>query len=189
MVESTAPPFPPERDWSQVFSPQEAVKDIQTLSIGLVGQSAVGKTSLCRKFLKPEVKLNPKDAVSTLGVDMYNIYLRWRDTPIKIKIWDTAGQERFGGITKNYLQPLDGVLVVFAYDSEESFEQTTKWMQNIKEAKDIPFILVGNKCDLPDKLVSDEDLQAKAAEFPYGNVTTSAYTGQGVNNAFYSIVY
>lgn len=82
---------------------------------------AVGKTSIVRKFVNPEKQLNVKDQMSTLGVDQYKYFLKFMGTPIKIQIWDTAGQERFAKLTTNYLKPLDGVCLVFAFDSEESF--------------------------------------------------------------------
>ena len=122
---------------------------------------------------------------------MYTFYLNWScgKTPIKIKIWDTAGQERFGNLTKNYFQPLDGALIIFSFDNEKSFEQTSSWVSQIKESKEMPFILVGNKCDLPNKNVSLEDIQEKMKDLPYGFCESSAYTGQGVQNAMYSIIF
>lgn len=150
---------------------------------------AVGKTSIVRKFVNPDKKLNVKDTMSTMGVDQYKWYVRFLDTPIKIQIWDTAGQERFAKLTSNYIKPLDGVCLVFAFDSAESFNQTKNWRQSIAEAKDIPMILVGNKCDIPDKQVNVKDIEEKQEEFRCSFHECSALTGEGVQNAIYSIIY
>lgn len=89
------------------------------MNIGIVGMMGVGKTSILRKFINPDKEI-PKDNMSTIGVDLHPYYINFMNTPIKIKIWDTAGQERFATLTQSYLKPLDGVLLVFAFNNIES---------------------------------------------------------------------
>ena len=89
--------------------------------------------------------------MTTIGVDFYPYYLSFMGTPVKVKIYDTAGQERFGPLTTNFLKNLDGVILVFSFESMESLQATCTWKKNLEETKEIPFTLVGNKCDLPGK--------------------------------------
>ena len=58
----------------------------------------------------------------------------------------------------------------------------------VKDADDIPMLLVGNKVDLPRREVETKDAMeyAKAHNMPY--IETSAKTRQGVDDAFYSLV-
>ena len=58
----------------------------------------------------------------------------------------------------------------------------------VKDADDIPMLLVGNKVDLPRREVETKDGMeyAKAHNMPY--IETSAKTRQGVDDAFYSLV-
>lgn len=80
-----------DEKWSQVF--QRGVKNDKqsTLSIGVVGRSGVGKTSLIQKFIDPNQQIQFGKAISTIGLDQFNMYLQFMDHPLKVRIWDTAG--------------------------------------------------------------------------------------------------
>ena len=151
--------------------------------------AAVGKTSIIRKFLDPTKQITTTSGMTTIGVDFYTYYLTFMDAPIKVKIYDTAGQERFGPLTTNYLKNLDGVILVFSFDSPDSLKQTCTWRKHLYETKEIPYTLVGNKCDLPgkDELLSEcrktqSDLQCSYSE-------CSALTGEGIQNSILSQIY
>lgn len=66
--------------------------------IALLGDAAVGKTSLLRRYVEgahvtPEPEPEP---APTVGVEFYSRALRLRAGPlVKLQLWDTAGQERF----------------------------------------------------------------------------------------------
>ena len=68
--------------------------------IALLGDAAVGKTSLLRRYVagapgipEPEPEL---ESVPTVGVEFYSRTLQLRAGPrVKLQLWDTAGQERF----------------------------------------------------------------------------------------------
>lgn len=48
--------------------------------------------------------------------------------------------------------------------------------------------VVGNKCDLPTRIVSSESARELAASFSIPFIETSAKTRQGVDEAFYTLV-
>lgn len=68
--------------------------------IALLGDTAVGKTSLLRRYVadapwipEPEPEL---ESAPTVGVEFYSRTLQLRAGPrVKLQLWDTAGQERF----------------------------------------------------------------------------------------------
>ena len=55
---------------------------------------------------------------------------------------------------------------------------------------DVPIVLVGNKCDLPDKdrLVTVSDGQKKAQEWEVPFLETSAKTKVNVDDCFFNVV-
>lgn len=62
-------------------------------------------------------------------------------------------------------------------------------IKRVKDADDVPMVLVGNKCDLPVRAVHMMEA-CEAARNNYGIpfVETSAKTRMGVDDAFYSLV-
>jgi GTPase KRas protein len=61
-------------------------------------------------------------------------------------------------------------------------------IKRVKDAEEVPMVLVGNKCDLPTRNI--DMIQAKDASKLYGIpfVETSAKTRMGVDDAFYTLV-
>lgn len=72
------------------------------IDIGLVGNMSVGKTLLIKRFISKDTK-KCFSTVSTIGIDIQSIKLKFNDMIVKVVIWDPAGQERFENITKSYI--------------------------------------------------------------------------------------
>ena len=65
------------------------------VKIGLVGDYAVGKSSLMNTFVKGEEQSRND---TTIGVDFNHKILKYENHTFKLHIWDTAGQEKFRSI-------------------------------------------------------------------------------------------
>jgi small GTP-binding protein len=107
----------------------------------LLGDSAVGKTSLMNRFLDMDNKEitsnNPPQLQShlpTMGVDfrIKHIVLRSGER-VKLQVWDTAGQERFKAITSSYYKHADGVCLVYDMTTPGSFENISTWLRNLDD--------------------------------------------------------
>nr|AAP06238.1 similar to GenBank Accession Number U53177 Psmras1 in Schistosoma mansoni [Schistosoma japonicum] len=84
-----------------------------------------------------------------------------------------------------------GVFMCVAVNNDKSYEDINKYREQIKRVKDadeVPMVLVGNKIDLPSRSFSANEVQefSKSCNIPY--VETSAKTRQGVEEAFYTLV-
>ena len=55
-----------------------------------------------------------------------------------------------GTIVGSYFKPLDAVMLCADLTRQVSFDNTKYWYKQIKNAKDIPVVFIGNKCDLKD---------------------------------------
>ena len=149
-----------------------------------IGDGGVGKTSILRRYVENKFL---KHHLSTIGIDFLSKTLKIKDKEIKLKIWDTAGQERYRQITSHIYKDADGIILVFDVTSEESFNQITDWMEQIKNnvsKEEINLILIGNKCDLADRMVEKERGEKMAKNLNIKYFETSALTGQGINEAF-----
>lgn len=91
----------------------------------LLGESAVGKTSLFRKYIGESTdRVTP-----TIGVEYKQKIIEQGEGRImKVQLWDTAGTERYRTITPVYYRNVDGVLLVFDLTSKESFRNIQYWV-------------------------------------------------------------
>ena len=82
---------------------------------------------------------------------------------IKLRILDTSGQERFRTITKTYYKGGDGVILIYDVTNDSSFRNIRNWINQIEaNAKaNICKVLVGNKCDKPDRKVTESEGKKK----------------------------
>ena len=83
----------------------------------------------------------------------------------------------------------DALVVVFDMTNKETFEGAMRWIHQIKEVKNVPLILVGNKAELEEyRILSDDIFNSlnESTEIPC--IQTSAYTGMLVEDAFTLII-
>ena len=108
-----------------------------------------------------------------------------------LDILDTAGQEEYSAMRDQYMRTGEGFLLVYAVNNSKSFEDISVYREQIKrvkDAEDVPMVLVANKVDLPVRtvLLSDAQELARGCGIPF--VETSAKTRLGVDDAFYTLV-
>ena len=157
-----------------------------TLKLLIVGDSSVGKTNFVHRFI--EDKFN-KNYMTTSGVDLKTKDLEIKNKKIRIQIWDTAGQEKYMSINKNLFQRVQGIILMYDISNLNSFKNLVKWMDGIKEnSKDVPVILIGNKCDLEgERQVQTEEGENFASKYDIKFFEGSAKTGVNVDKSFEAI--
>ena len=155
-----------------------------TFKILTIGESGVGKTCVLRRFVENKFL---KNHLATIGIDFKTKTLNINNKEIKLKIWDTAGQERFSRITTQYYKGADGIVLVYDVTDDDSYEKIRDWMAQIKantEKDELGFVLLGNKCDVEPRVITEEQGNKMAAELNISYFETSALNGQGINEAF-----
>ena len=85
-------------------------KPIQ-VKLVLLGEAAVGKSSLVLRFVNNEFQENKEP---TIGAAFLTQKCKLDDKIIKFEIWDTAGQERFHSLAPMYYRNAQAAVV--AYD-------------------------------------------------------------------------
>ena len=167
------------------YSTEEASINYYEFKIILLGDPAVGKTTLFNNFMDKEY--NPF-YLTTLNVDKKTNILRInQNTSAKLKIWDTCGQERYRSLTKIYLQGTHGVLLLYDITEENSFKNLDKWLSLINDCinkEEISIILVGNKIDMEVRKISTEKGQIFAEKNNLLFIETSSKDGTNVKDAF-----
>uniref|UniRef100_A0AC35U076 Ras-related protein Rab-30 n=1 Tax=Rhabditophanes sp. KR3021 TaxID=114890 RepID=A0AC35U076_9BILA len=156
--------------------------------ICLVGCSAVGKTSLVRKFTQG---IFPPGQSATIGVDFMIKTVQVDDEKIKLQIWDTAGQERFRSITQSYYRSAHAIVLVYDVTCQPSFDALPEWLSEIEQYANRKAlkILVGNKIDKEDEREIPERIGghfADSNEFDYF-LETSALDATNVETLFQEV--
>ena len=157
------------------------------INIITLGESSVGKSSIINRYVENNFDYN---FVSTLGVDFRKKNININGEDIRLKIWDTAGQEKFRSIQKQYYRNSDGILLVFDVTKFDTFNVLEEWINSIKNqtSNDIIVVLVGNKIDLNNKVISDDEIKNFANDNIFKYFLTSAATGKNINEVFDYIV-
>ena len=156
------------------------------LKIILLGESSVGKTSLLLSYTD---NYFPKTHVTTIGVELKEKELIYKDYQIILQIWDTAGQERYRALAKSFFKGVQGILFVYDITSRPSFEQINKWIKDAQtHSSDFQSIIIGNKCDLKDRVVSNDELKTIGDKKNMPVMETSAKERTNVEEAFSKLV-
>ena len=157
--------------------------------ICLLGDAAVGKTSLLTRFCDDSFKENYNN---TIGVDFRVVTLKFKNIISKLHIWDTAGQERFRSLALNYLNNSHGFIFVYDITNKQSFNNVINWINLAfeKNKNSIVNFLVGNKNDKEEeRAVTEEEGKNLAEEKKLLFLETSAKKDNNVQKLFYYILY
>ncbi len=166
-----------------------AVKDL-IKKICLLGDPAVGKTSLIRRYVfdmfddKYITTIGTKVTKKTVTVPP----LRPEAPTIKITllIWDILGQREYARLHPVYYQGAEAAFIVCDGTRGETGRSLATWAQSFhKVVGDVPLVFLVNKWDLIDPATFDGGSIAAVAE-QYGAKVyyTSALVGTNVNDAF-----
>ena len=162
---------------------------LKAIKIALLGDSTVGKSTIVSKYLKLDYK---DDLLATIGSDKYDSKFTLENGEnIKLIIWDTAGQERFRSVALQALKAVQGIILVFDLTKRESFININNWLETVRENLHNPnLILFGNKADIKkeDWKVTSEEAENFAVKLNMKYVETSAYTRQGLDEGFSTLI-
>jgi small GTP-binding protein len=164
---------------------------VQVFKVIAVGDGSVGKTSITIRFCEGKFSQEYLMTIgANFGVKQNTVSFGEENKDIKLQIWDTGGQERFSPIRELYYKGALGALVVFDVTNMDSFDHVPKWFSEVrKNVSNIPITLIGNKIDIPNRVVSyDEGMKmARKCAAPYRE--TSAKTGERIDDVFLELSY
>ena len=159
---------------------------ITNLSILLLGDSDSGKTSLLMRYAKNQYKEN---YISTVGLDSLVKNLIINEEDVKLHIMDTSGQERFKSLSQSYYKKVDGIIFVLDVTNRESYEGVKFWLKDaLSYNKEIVYVIVGNKIDLKNIIVVNEnDIKSEEIFKDIKYFETSAKENTNVEKPFEEI--
>ena len=82
----------------------------------------------------------------------------------QVMLWDTGGLERYDSMTANYYRNAHAVVLVYDTTDEDSLYRLNEWVaearRNSRWSDRLAIALWGNKCDVKDRKVKDEAVEA-----------------------------
>jgi len=162
-------------------------RPIHKYKVTLIGEQAVGKSSITRKYTKNEFSAN---ILGTTGLEIQKKELIINNEKINVTIFDSAGHERFRKIAESHYKGSNGLIFVYDITENKSFEIVSEWLNNIYSNKnEIEVLLIGNKKDLKESRKIDKDDGIELAnKYSIEFMETSAKTGENIQESFTSLI-
>src|SRR5213083_2562523 len=123
------------------------------VKVCLVGEKAVGKTSLIRRYV-----LNMFDDryITTIGTKVskkeLSLYHQERDIQVRMDmtIWDIMGEKGFRELLKDaYFYGANGILAVADLTRRKTLDELDDWIDGVEDvAGKVPILIAINKSDL-----------------------------------------
>lgn len=159
----------------------------------LVGEKAVGKTSLIRRYV---LNMFDEGYLTTIGTRVskkeVRVLLPERDLLVEVDmtIWDIMGQKGFRELLKEaYFYGAKGVIAVADVTRKTTLDDLDDWIEGVYSVTGkIPIQFMANKWDLKDQAeLGEEEMVQATKAYDASFFFTSAKTGESVETAFQNL--
>jgi small GTP-binding protein len=164
---------------------------LMKLKICLVGEGAVGKTSLIKRFV---FEAFDGKYVTTLGTKItkkevtINHPVKGQEYNVTMLIWDIMGQKGFRELLQEaYFYGAQGIIAVCDITNKETMAELDGWIDSaFNVTGKIPIVFLANKADLKEKAqFTIEEFKEFASKYERSAAfTSSAKTGENVEESF-----
>lgn len=165
------------------MAPREIIK-----KVCMLGDPAVGKTSLVYRFVRDE--FSEKYAVTTgTNILRNDVFLEDLDSRLALMIYDIIGQKGHNELHNMHYQNASGAVLVSDITRAATIESLEFWITSLlKVTGNIPLVICANKLDLcTDIPFESETLTSLAERFGASLLLTSAKAAVNVDDAFYTL--
>jgi len=157
---------------------REEKRPLNEAKVILVGEGAVGKTSLVKRLV--DNTFNPSQT-KTEGIDIRTWDIQTNSETVKLNLWDFGGQEIMHATHQFFLTERSLYLLVINNRVNELTNQIDRWLKLIDSfGKDSPILIIGNYADF-----HPLDLNRTGWQTKYPNIKgffqTSCQTGDGIS--------
>jgi small GTP-binding protein len=154
------------------------------IKLCLLGDGAVGKTSLVRRYV---FDVFDDKYLMSFGTKVSKKTINVSGSEIDLMIWDILGQKSHESLHAAYYRGAAGALAVCDFTRPETMANLRSWIGSLRSVVgEMPVIVLGNKSDL-EKRYSLKELESFGQSVGCSVLETSAKTGQNVELAFSEI--
>ncbi len=164
------------------------------LKVCLIGESAVGKTSLIKRYV---YDIFDESYSNTIGTHVTKKELKMKhpvnnsEIDVYLLIWDLMGQQCFlHMLRESYFFGAAGIIAVCDVTRKDTLIELTGWIeQALTVTGDIPMVILGNKSDLADQQkINLSELEVFASNYKDTiSFLSSVKTGHNVEATFITL--
>ncbi len=165
------------------------VKRSYKKKINLLGDVAVGKTSLILRFVR---NVFGGQYLKTVGTNVYNKEVSIMEYNVNLVIFDIMGESGYDNVQKTAFRGSSGALAVADCTRKQTLDNLVEnWIPKYREmaSEEAPIFLAINKNDLKDKKEIGEKLVALQSDNFDSIYFTSAKTAKNVDEIFRDLAF
>lgn len=162
------------------------------LKVVLLGNAAVGKTSLLERFVNERFN-ETLSYQNTIGAAFAAKQIEINGKNLVMGIWDTAGNERYDAMTKIYYRGAKAAIVCYDVTKPSTFQKAKFWVRELRDVEEeCKIYLCGTKRDILSNsdIITTPDIdtvQSYASGIQAKYFLTSSKTGENVVELFTEI--
>ena len=148
----------------------------------VLGAFGAGKTSLIRRYVE---SIFSDTYLTTVGVKIDKKTVDLPGRSVSLILWDLAGEDDISSLRMSYLRGCAGYVLVADGTRRTTLDVATSLRQRVEaDYGAMPFVLLLNKNDLQERWEIPDPELAGLRDDGWWVRTTSARTGEGVEDAF-----
>ena len=155
--------------------------------IALVGEPRVGKTSIINQLVKNTFNGSYQTTLG-IGYDQFEVKIKDTNYTVQFHILDFSGFSIFRDMINNAIKDVNFILYVYDSTNLESFQAIKLWKLALSEIdlkSNVIEYLVGNKNELPEKVVTDKvSVDSLAKKYNFKSWSVSARAVNNLNEMF-----
>jgi len=150
--------------------------------ICMLGSFSVGKTSLVKRFVD---SVFSETYLTTVGVKIDKKTVDLSDRIVNLILWDLAGEDDISSFRMSYLRGSAGYVLVADGTRPSTLQVALSLRERVEaDCGPLPFVLLLNKNDLREQWAIRDDELENLRRNGWWVQSSSARTGEGVEDAF-----
>jgi small GTP-binding protein len=150
--------------------------------ICMLGGFSVGKTSLVKRFVD---SVFSETYLTTVGVKIDKKTVDLSDRIVNLILWDLAGEDDISSFRMSYLRGSAGYVLVADGTRPSTLQVALSLRERVEaDCGPLPFVLLLNKNDLREQWAIRDDELENLRRNGWWVQSSSARTGEGVEDAF-----
>jgi small GTP-binding protein len=153
-----------------------------------LGEAAVGKTSLLRRYTENAFNEEYKATIGTTfaSKDVELEYEGGHSRKVRLVLWDMGGQATYRELRRQFMKGASGAIIAYDVTRPETYMAMNTWFSSFREVcPDAAVVICANKVDLEDqRMVPNQPGHMLRDWFQAEYFETSAKTGADVEKAF-----